>query len=259
MNIRLYGAAFNRDKEEFIADFKIPNRAKRGIPIWHPDSLPITKKTNDLEVTLAQFSTGAQLWMQFRWFGNRIVRTTNYGSGVGIILNQQLADEDWRIVYASATAASGESHDMWGWGESQGYDGISYSVTFKGTFWQEEPAWKLNLKIARITNYPPQELWTVKDVPIPANGKIIELNYKTNIYGSEIELFGFSGSGGRFNYDSASFSNASPILFIRSPLPANETRLEMVEIKDNLGRKVGFRREIEQPGTGGRGATIRES
>jgi hypothetical protein len=41
-------------------------------------------------------------------------------------------------------------------------------------------------------------------------------------------------------------------------LPAEDTRLEIVGIKDNSGRRIDFSRGSGQPGTGGRGATIRE-
>jgi len=256
MNIRVYGAAFNRDKQQFVTQFKILNRGQRKFPMWKAEPLPITVTTNGLEVTFARFTTGTEEYM---FLPER--KVTNYFSYAGFTLmeNHQLADADWRVVFASASAASGEARDSYGWMESPGYDGLSYILPFKGTFWMEEPAWKLRVKISRIAHFPQDELWTVMGVAVPARGKAIDLNLKTNMHGSEIELFAINGPMTNFNDGvRATIGKVPPQLSVRSPLPALDTQLEIVDVKDNLGRNVPFGWDGGIPSTGGRGATIRE-
>lgn len=238
-----------------VAEFKIPNRGQRHFPVWTPEPLPATVKTNGLEVTLASFETGLKVPLGS---ADGLKSGTNYVSQAGFILmeNQKRADDYWLVESASATSATGETRDSYAWGRFQGQARLSCRLDFSGTFWAEEPAWKLRVRVSRITNFPPEELWTVKGLEIPARGEIIGSREVTTIYGSEIELMAVSGP--RVSFEAVSYVADFPALHVRSPLPAADTHLDVVEIKDDVGRNVPFRIGEAVAGTGHRGATIRE-
>ena len=241
---------------QLIGEFKIPNRTSRKYPIWTPQPLPMTVETNGLEVRLSLFETGLT---DHEASPDGVATKTNYSSRAGFTLmeNKKRAEADWRIESGLATSASGESRDSFAvWPFNPDHKELSYSLIYQGTLWTEEPAWKLRVKLSRSASFPQEELWTVKGLAIPGEGKKIEEGITTNIYGSELELMAFTGA--RVSYASVSYVADYSALHVRSPLPALDTRLELVEVKDDSGRNVEFREGSEVSGTGGRGATIRE-
>ena len=62
-----------------------------------------------------------------------------------------------------------------------------------------------------------------------------------------------------FNNGNTTYLGEVPAqISVRGPLPASDIHIEIVEIKDDFGRKVAFLWDAGTPSTGGRGATIRE-
>ena len=123
---------------------------------------------------------------------------------------------NWTLSRIQAFSASGETRSAWvsgGFPFRYSMDGL-FECYFEGTLWLEEPAWKLQAEVSRVANFPSQELWTIKDLTIPAEGETRSLSLKTNIYGAEIELAEIRGRGRR-----TKALNVLPILKARSPLP----------------------------------------
>ena len=102
-------------------------------------------KTDGLEVTLASFETALKI-PEVRPFTLKDV--TNYESSVRVALteNQKYTGNEWRVESASVSSACGESRDSIG---NPDCDGAYFILHFNGSFWTEEPAWKLRVKISR--------------------------------------------------------------------------------------------------------------
>jgi hypothetical protein len=234
-----FGVRIFREDEPLrvVAEFKVMNRIGTNYPSWQAEPLPATRKTNGLEVTLNSFTTGTKTISKV-FSGRNAVTELKSRAAFVVKENGKSADQIWRIDHVSATAPTGEMRLS----ISENREPGQIVLYFQDALWAEEPAWNLRATLRRTANFPDDELWTVKGVVIPAEEQIRELNLKTNIYGSEIELVAMTGR----------------YLHMRSPLPASDTHLELLSVKDEHGREVSFMKASERPGTGGRGATIRE-
>jgi hypothetical protein len=241
--IRIYA---NDSVSSFIGEFKVENRLPTNFPVWKASPLPITARTNGLQVSLSAFENG----------------TKAAAANFNVAESGQPA-ANWTIGSIEASSATGETRHA-ALIMPDGLPLISYKASskgrfftaaFEGAFWHEEPAWKMRVELVRSANFPRQELWTVKAVPIPPEGAEPQSDFTTNIYGSEI---GFTV---RVRNKTSSSGTTMPVpvaLHVRSPFPALDAHAVLLQVKDENGKNVPFDPRGTEFSTGGRGATIRE-
>ena len=130
--------------------------------------------------------------------------------------------------------------------------------SFTGALWPEEPAWKLKVKVSRTAHFPPQELWTIKGIAVPASEEFSEVSARTNIYGEDIEFLGLSSPDAKLPPDWTKMRPDSN-LHARTPFPLSDAHLTLVEVRDDQGRKLKTGGSANSTSTGGRGATLRQT
>src|SRR5207249_2845554 len=89
----------------------------------------------------------------------------------------------WLVTGIQALSASGEFRE--GGSSSSSWKGQLQNYIFPGALWLDEPAWKLKVQVTRSEDYPAEELWTIKGVPLPEEKGMVKFKAQTNIYGAE--------------------------------------------------------------------------
>jgi len=252
IGVRLYMGGFTGNNA-LVAEFKIPNRLQINYPVWVPEQLPAIRKTNDLEISLLKLETGLTSEIGI-WSAGKDARA--FSRGEFTMREKWQATEDWSVTQILASASSGEVRP--GGGKIVFWVDHKNVVSFTGALWPEEPAWKLKVEVSRTSRFPPKELWIIKGIPVPAQGKISEAHARTNIYGEEIEFLGLSSPNARLPEDWTEMEPEAG-LHARTPFPLTGAHLTLVEVKDDQGRKVETGGFASSNSTGGRGATLRQT
>ena len=232
-----------------IAKFTVPNRTHTNYPVWTASALPATVKTNGIEVSLVDFEMlplkkGTSL-NNFR-FGFSMPENVPGSNHVA-------------LRHISARSATGEFYDSAVAAQPAVSRGRTTYANLMGPLWEEEPAWIVTAEFWRTMDFPPDELWTVTGIALPGAKRTQELHLTTNIYGSEIEMMTITGGWSNTNDWTGKIARVPAMLRVSSPIPALETHLRLVEVRDDHGRPVNFEMDEETLTTGGRGATIRQS
>ncbi len=245
-DVRLNGI-FGRGKP--LGEFELKNRAWTNYPVWTPMSLPVTARTNGLEVSLVKFETRPNER------GNLSITHLGFNIADGKPAFDELAIR--RVAVSSATGQFRESTSATGT-SALGKKGATLVADVGGALWPEEPAWKVTAEFWRLINFPATELWTVKNVTVPELGRTLEVHATTNIYGSEIELMTIKRWASNTNESTQEIVRDPAVLQVMSPIPSPDIHLRVAGVTDDRGRPVDFYFENETQSTGGRGATIRE-
>lgn len=180
ITIRVYVPRWKNDRDglrpQRVAEFKISNPKSSATPAWTPETLPATRKTNGLEVSLLKLETGLNAKeVRMNWTG---LEGKAFTRGRFNIRDRGQPSEAWDVTQITAIAASGEVRSPVSHYHQRHNDEYYYSL--EGALWLEP--WKLKVEISRNTNFPPEELWVVKNLPVPSAGKVNEFHAKTNIY-----------------------------------------------------------------------------
>jgi hypothetical protein len=253
MGIRIY---VKKTESQFVrvAGFNIPDRSPMKTPVWPPESLPVTKRTNELEITLLSLETG--LTAERAGLSSKIAGAKSFSQAVFSVVEDGKPALNWALAGLKAGAPSGDEIEPGNSRISAGPGRQEFSFT--GPLWLDEPAWKLKVELARSADYPAEELWIIKGVPVPKFGGVTEVNAKTNIYGAEIEFAGLSGSNARLPPDWVG-TRLHATIHARSPLPMSDTHLKLVEVRDDQKRKITQLEMSSTSSYAGRGATLRET
>jgi hypothetical protein len=177
-----------------LAEFRLPNRARElSRSAWEPEPLPATCRTNGLEVTLVKLETGVTVADASRSMGisGGLSSTSSdsnrrtYSRAMFAVRENGLTTTKWRISRMVLNDAAGETHHVMILA-SQPLNAAE--VTFPDSLWLDEPAWKIAVEFTRIGDFPPEELWCVKGLQVPAAGQSIPLDLATNLHGAEVKL-----------------------------------------------------------------------
>jgi hypothetical protein len=249
IKVRIYNKPQQNWLAEKIADFVIPNPLATNYPVWEGKPAPVTVETNGLSVTLTKFETGRNAENNYGWMQSKMVTDAE------LTVSDPLIPLEWGVRSVTAKSATGEGrHSMfvnkmgpvfaaldpdakWLTAKNTSH----FRLQFPGTCWSQEPAWKIVVELERLTNFPPEEIWTIKDVRIPVWDGLNELNLKTNIDGCEIEFVGlsskFSTWGARRMADPYPPDHE---IKVRSPLRGGGANIKIAEIRDDQGRPVDY-------------------
>ena len=254
LHLRIYGLAPTNLTR--VAEFMISNPSGKLSPGWRPEPLPAIKRSNDLQLTLTQLETGLT-GMELGFTPSYPVRKPLTHAHFEV-KEAEAATGNWRVSAVTATSPWDEN-----WRSGSGSSGWTnwvhgVDVDFLAALWLDEPAWKLRVEVTRAANFPANELWKINGVPVPKPKEMIEMHVVTNINGIEVEFTGVSGSNAflndRWYTGSPSYSN----LHLRSPYPADNIHITVVDVVDDRGRHAESAGNSIVPSAGGRGITLKE-
>jgi tetratricopeptide (TPR) repeat protein len=181
--VRLYDLAGTKVGEFLIED---PSPIKGAYPVWEPEELPATKTNGDLTITLA--SVAGEL--------NESERSRN---------GRKYIQKRTRLTYDFQVAEKGEPTSRWQSRSLMVSDALGNSLNNYDVsqLCEQEAAWKLTTKFYRVEkreNFDESELWTVKDVELPATNKTQYIHKKEKRLGVEFELIAAGGGGKKATY-----------------------------------------------------------
>jgi hypothetical protein len=160
--IRFYQTGTNNDWA-VAAELSVRNPAQRSAPVWKAEPLPIRQRIEKTEFSLLSAHTGVMA-------GRLPLEPAKPGEMGGVAVTIARApgttpDWEWvevnRIMDALGQNGGRGGHVSVGMGP----DRIRF-VTRAGLC-VEEPAWKMELQFARVSNFPSNELWNIDAVPVP--------------------------------------------------------------------------------------------
>ncbi len=249
--LRIYGTGADRQLTP-TGDVRIPTLARNSFPGWQAESLPTVRLTNGLEITLTKLETGAvdpvagfaPVGMVARAFSRATFQ----------LRENNLPTENWSVHRLRLSSATGILRH--GDGKSARWQAGQYTADAWGGLWLEEPSWKVQADFARTADFPAEDLWGVRGVPVPRPGKMIEHRVVTNLHGEELEFLGVSG----FKHPQGVLVGKTyASLQVRTPHPLDALSVVLVEVRDEQGRGAVSHGSAAELGTGGRGITPKET
>jgi hypothetical protein len=246
-------------KATLEGEFRVPNRARTRLSRWQPETLPATRRTNGLEVTLVNLQTGLSAPVQ----GEAVFGADQdaFSSGAGLratslatfhVREGGLPSANW---VAACLVISNTSGDVVEQGPTtfwprEAYVGISAVAIYSG-LWPEEPAWKMAVELSRVGGFAPDDLWTIRRLPV--RGSMVPAGWGAakDIHGEQAKFVDIKGAGGLAFpvMEAGDEFGARVSLVLRAPPSVNLTTLDL---KDNWGRTGRVDRvEVKPVGQGG--------
>jgi hypothetical protein len=257
VGLRLYwtapvlNGATSNPVPSLLAEFQVPNPAPAILPSWPVESLPATRRTNGLEVSLTALETG----LTMDEISQRRLAARGFRGSTGPSREPQR-----RYAYATfAVRENGRETTNWGpsWLVLSNVFGEARTVPFSPLaprglepmsispgLWVEEPAWKLVLDLSRVADFPPAELWTVRGLAVSGAGQPIGPSFTTNLIGVEVSFNIVGGGSGRgfsmladpVGPSQRYVSTGSAVQLSLSVQAPNSVRVFILELKDDQGR-----------------------
>jgi hypothetical protein len=175
--VRVYERGSRYPDATLLGEFTVRNPKPDNYPIWTASSLPVTAREDDLSVTLfdlvAGVGRGSNKWKPAP---NPTVSQTRAGFHVE---RNGRPTKEWEITSVEASDATGNVvSGKWGTSSDQGAE----YVELQPHLWPAESAWKLRVGFSQRSNFAPDELWTLRDVPLSAtNGAVLQTNLQSRL------------------------------------------------------------------------------
>lgn len=221
-------------RKKVYQEYTIPNpRPWRSTsPEWEEPLMPATTNVQGLDFTFHRLIVGV---------GNSgFYRETNFVEARVFAEFQIQRDgvtlTNWRVERLEATDVTGNFAVNSRW--SQSYKNGKLGVRYQYGLWPDEPAWRMRIEFSRTGEFHPDELWTVRDVPLddllPSNSVRTSGSNRTspvaatNVLGATLELFPLEQQTG--------YSEARITVHITHPQDGH--RLTLVSVVDEQGRSI---------------------
>jgi hypothetical protein len=203
-----------------LAEFTLPNPTPGPYPVWKPSNLPVTRTNGDLVVSLVGLVAGTD--PDRKWPGGRrpFTRVT-----LEIKENGRLT-ETWLPDRIEASDATGNQPAV----PIFNYPSPQLLAAYSTHDMSLNPSevWKLQLRLLKEKDSTPERVWTSPELALGTGVSTSQTtNWQTGRLTFETRIYPPSGPDIRSRLD---------ILAKLNPLPKN-TRLRLVEIVDNQGRK----------------------
>jgi hypothetical protein len=129
--------------------------------------------------------------------------------------------------------ATGNKAAYQGWHMAHSFkNGVSrseYSTTFPHHLWSDEGAWKMRLHLTRRANFAPDELWSVRGLPVGSAHLTNQPAFGTNLQGAMLQMQSLMAKAD-------SFSTHELKLLLQ---PAHsDYRLTLLTVRDERGREA---------------------
>ena len=261
-----------------LGEFRAANPAdgRRG-PVWTPEPLPATHRTNGLELTMVSLETGLTVADALRrsgWQSQPSSTQSDYfrqtfSLATFVVLEGGVVATNWGICRWILSDAAGERHPL----------SISPTallkpaeVVFADSLWLDEPAWKLEVELERTAGFPVEEIWTIKGLPLPVAGQPGSNELVTNLNGANIRILDVVWTGGSGGFT----PNVTPQVVRLGPTPPppnpgtassrmvlsgydpprqlafnlqapDSVRLRLIEVRDERGQAVTLGNLVQRP------------
>jgi hypothetical protein len=218
-------------------------------PVWKPDAAPATRQIGQLKFIVDQVQAGT----------HHFLYSDSKESGY---LDLQILEQDrpttaaWFVQKCELQDATGNAWSLLGMGLPHNKNRIRVYLGLMEI--PNEPAYRVRLELAQSWHFPPENLWTVPNVPIPRPGRRQKFSRHTRLHGYTLEIthligegppgmFGvkdapaaairISGSGGRYCVrDLAKTSGLGKLLDAKPVADGDEV---LVDLSPQRGKQIG--------------------
>jgi hypothetical protein len=170
-------------KSRGFETFLIPNPITGPFPDWKPDSLPASRRSGDLAITLI-----------------RAVADSDERSNEGDthtqfqVLQNGKPTTDWQPKTVKVSDATGNQANRL-WRERSNLEEGIWSFDFGSPYLPGEPAWKMQVEFSKVrtATFLPEELWEIKGLAIPNSNAVNQVNLTTNLQGITVHCDSLTG------------------------------------------------------------------
>jgi hypothetical protein len=218
------------------------NPACSNYPQWNAETLPVTRRTGDVEATLERVSTGHggnSSYSTLADGSHAIAYNTNREDGrndTACLLHlRSLSDtnQSWQVEQVALSDATGNAIRSMTISWSGSGDDV---FDFGPGLWTGEAAWKMRCEIKRTRGFAPGELFTFKNVPLDEMYETNYLGWSSNVNRVTVTLDYFVRRPplAKNNWSSSQFSEAHFI--IRGV--SNDFNVDLVETRADNGTNI---------------------
>lgn len=209
---------------QLFASLPFTNPFYRDYPQWQSELLPATKRVGDLEVTLNAMETGHDSSVTTSWnkdgsvmtiFGINLAGGGNYTALRLKLKSLVNSNEVWRLTALQISDATGNNAKS----SSMSWNSQTQDIAFMPSLWLSETAWKIRLEFKRSEGFHPDELFTLKSMPLGDLNQTTMVLLTTNIAGIPLTFDSILRRSPQTN-QSWSYSQQSTMTFKHPAIPA---------------------------------------
>jgi len=233
----------NGNNEVAEKKFVISNPAGRSFADWTPDSFPVAKDDDDVSVTLTKLVAGTPMG----YTRNDSDADDPMNKGVQATFHVERngsSVSNWAPVSVVTTDASGNSVN--GYVNNNNRQNEVDSIVYQWGLWPDEPAWKVRFEFSQQSDFAPNELWVVPNIPVVEAKRMDFYNYNTrrgntNTPVAENDLNGFHLKiYSAMNFTDSGNSQQDGGLVVESDGPDMSGMRMTVKIADDHANNIDF-------------------
>ena len=218
-----------------VAHFKLPNPARPHIDRWQREPFPATRAANGMEFTIANFSEAKFVTTPWLPVFARNEVGTGF-AGIFMVNKEGRPQSNWKVDRMTVRDPTGNEVASRRLTPSvRVADYLMFGL--EGPVWSSESNWKLTADFVRGSDFPTNELCTIKGVPVPVSGVSTQIlaDAEANgisLIGVELQRMGRGINFYRINEDVAVEALLPEIL--------PDTAVTLAEVRDDSGRTLLF-------------------
>lgn len=244
----------SREEKPPLRAFTSPNPFYRSYPTWKPERLPITKQDGPLRITLEKFGTGRPNSSPYltTWLDFRVQERGQPAARRWELVALELADatgNTWQPRPSDSFRVGSVISLLWrriDRNDSAYLDPLRMHIQLQDLLLPNETTHQLRLTFAHVSEYAPQELWTLRNLPVPPKKRSLHLSRQYRVPGGVVELVELVGAEGSSKFRTG---KSFPVAVLRLRGAAADYRPLVVKAQDGSGRE--FAAEVGEPDANG--------
>lgn len=235
IGLRLYQAQTNGGYSK-LTEFVVPNPDRRSYPVWQPEPFPITKTVSNVAVTLLEVKGGV-------YGRSHPPHLPEPGQDTGFLLKFRVSENGkptsaWSLAGITGLAdACGQAVGQGGYAGGGSRDKGEITTVIGGGLCLEEPALRLQAEFAREKDFPSQEVWMVKGLPVPDESSFSTFDATNTIHGVQLRVTGIYGKKCPGPDPRRSLPSYAALNLVTAHL-SPDLELKLVQVMDDQGRNA---------------------
>lgn len=224
------------------AAMTVPNPVSGPFEDWKANAWPAAQTNGNLVVSLMEFEAGGAQ-RRFRsglsGFWKRLP-----GTHCAFAVQQTgrtLAPWTVRsLQFSDATGNRWKPDNFVCWAEDEAEPRLHTSMP--GALWANEPAWDVRVELSRTNDFAPEELLTLKNIPVPPPGEVIELRDMHFVNGLDVEVRSIADATAELEQSHKWLQEKGKMnLALTLHGESEGKRVSLVSVRDDRGRPVPFK------------------
>ena len=210
---------FREQNSPGYQQINLRNPFYRNYPQWEAsNALPASRDAGELSVQVGKMETVTQSGASPLYTSSYLQTPVSWPRG-------------WDLLSAGLDDATGNHVNEIPPHVSGSGPPVGRTLQFPSAFWPGEDTWRLRLVFKRVANYPPDDVITFKNVPIPPVGSTNFVPITNSAGGVKVRISQFSHG------DNSTYPNAPPYSSIAVDLPDHPAEIwtGIIDLRTTLG------------------------